>query len=370
MRRWSLLPLLLGSTLVACSANQRALHIDVKATTTIAATVPSIAVTTAVPVATSEPATSATPTSAVALISTTTTTTTTAATTTTTTAAPATDAARVSTALYVAQALANAFANSDWTTARTLGPQTPEWSDRKYEQGFAGLDAASVALADSDVIGLPGAGGSRVDMWLVEVAHEVRSTAQQTTVYCVHWAYLEDAGIVQLIAGKVGPTWKGYEPPGPLAADSLRGCARFDLKSPTPAETAPVPPITTSATPKYQPSPVTLACPSGRLDVQIVSFSSSQPFLIVGGPGWVVRAELVVTNSSTDSIQLRGASPHIAASGVPLLQLGTDPQWADRLILASGESIHAATRAVTAGPPSFITLTSIGGWWWPDFPTC
>jgi hypothetical protein len=275
----------------------------------------------------------------------------------------------VSTALYVAQALANAFANGDWTTARTLSPQTPEWSDRKYEQGFAGLDEASVALADSDVIGAPGAGGSRVDMWLVEVAHEVHSTAQQSRVYCVHWAYLEDAGIVQLIAGKVGPTMKGYEPPRPLVADSLKGCARFDLKMPTPAETAPVLPIATSATPKYQPSPVTLACPSGQLDVQIVSFSSSQPFLIIGGPGWSVRAELVVTNSSTASIQLKGAPPQIAGSGVSP-QVGAISPWAGQLILASGESIHTATSAFAAGPPSFIYLTSIGGWWWPDFPTC
>ena len=367
MRRSWLLPVLLSSTLVACSANQRALHIDVNATTTIAAPLPAIAATTAVPVATSEPTTSAAPTSVAASISTTSATTT--PTPTPTTMAPITDATRVSKALYVAQTLANAFANRDWKTARTLSPQTPEWSDRKYEQGFAGLDSASVALADSDVIGAPGADGSRIEMWLVEIAHEVRSSARQTSVYCVHWAYLEDAGIVQLIAGRVGPTMKGFEDPGPLAADSLRGCALFDLKNPTLATTAPVLPITVSASPTYQPSPVTLACPSGRLDVQIVSFSSSQPFLIVGGTGWSVRAELVVTNSSTASIQLKGASPKIAGSGLSP-QVGTIAPWADQLVLATGESIHTATSAIAAGPPSFVSLTSIGGWWWPDYPTC
>ena len=110
------------------------------------------------------------------------------------TLSPTSDESRSAAALAAAQALVDAFAGRDWTAARTISPQTPEWSDQWYAADFAGLDKATVYLQASD------ATEGHVDMWLAEVTNETRPWGSQTTIYCVHWAYAEATRTIARIA--------------------------------------------------------------------------------------------------------------------------------------------------------------------------
>lgn len=130
------------------------------------------------------------------------------------------------TGLELAQRLATAFAEGDWDTARDISP-LPEWDDETYEEGFAGLEAATLYL-----------GGSRREspdrfvMYLLQVAHEIRDTGPQTSIYCVRWDLLTQSDTIDRVAGELMLQEDGHTPP----SDAQRGawtCDGFDLEHET-----------------------------------------------------------------------------------------------------------------------------------------
>lgn len=142
-----------------------------------------------------------------------------------TTVAPATtvsDGQRTDVALYVAQSLATAFATADWPTARTVSPQNPVWTDDKYALGFEGLQASYLSVAGSRL------SGNTVDLWMTEVASELRAGRKRTAIYCVHWMYSEDSRTIQGIAGKTVRTVNGFQDVSTLTPADVDACKQFD----------------------------------------------------------------------------------------------------------------------------------------------
>ena len=269
------------------------------------------------------------------------------------------DSARGEVALFVAQSLATAFAHGDWTAARTISPQSPEWSDAKYAKGFAGLDEAFVTPSNSLILGPTGGHAGSVEMWLVEVAHETRAAAHRTSVYCIHWTFVEESQAIVRVAGIKVASNAGTLDPSAQTADALPACNHFDEYSAVPDTIQPA-----------APAPVTtVGCPRGGLDVQVVSFTSTQPFLEFGGSGWVVRVHLLVTNRSTAAIQLNGPPPQITSSGA-LPVFGSIDAWTEHVVLPPGKSVRALASTVSGGPPTDVYLTSLGGWLWPEYTNC
>ena len=142
-----------------------------------------------------------------------------------TTVAPATtvsDGQRTDVALYVAQSLATAFATADWPTARTVSPQNPVWTDDKYALGFEGLQASYLSVAGSRL------SGNTVDLWMTEVASELRAGRKRTAIYCVHWMYSEDSRTSQGIAGKTVRTVNGFQDASITTPADVDACKQFD----------------------------------------------------------------------------------------------------------------------------------------------
>lgn len=159
--------------------------------------------------------------------------------------------AQRATPLSLAQQLVTAFADADWETARRLSPQDPEWSDAKYAKGFAALDDARVYMAASAA---STTFANVEDLWLVEVAHEAQSDGRQrTAVYCVHWTYDSWSLTFGRIAGRAVYTIDGFVDPGPLANDSIRGCAYFDDERSRPPTAVPPTASPPPAIPVYNP---------------------------------------------------------------------------------------------------------------------
>ena len=142
-----------------------------------------------------------------------------------TSVAPATtvsDVQRTDVALYVAQSLATAFATADWPTARTVSPQNPVWTDGDYALGFQGLQASYLSVAGSRL------STNTVDLWLTEVASELRAGRKRTAIYCVHWMYAEDSRTIQGIAGKTVRTVNGFHDATIMTPADVDACRQFD----------------------------------------------------------------------------------------------------------------------------------------------
>jgi hypothetical protein len=132
------------------------------------------------------------------------------------------EAQRIDVALYTAQALATALASGDWATARQLNRKTPETTDAEYKASYDVLDRSFVALADSRV------NEASVDLWLTLEASEHRATGRQTTIYCVHWQYLEAAHWIEQAAGEQIRSVSGYSDASVLKAEDTKSCHDFD----------------------------------------------------------------------------------------------------------------------------------------------
>lgn len=85
--------------------------------------------------------------------------------------------ADVAASLTLAQDLATALADSDWDAARRLSPGLASSSDADFEDGFEGLDRASLLLVDARRTG-------GMDELLVALIANERA-GEQTTIYCV-----------------------------------------------------------------------------------------------------------------------------------------------------------------------------------------
>jgi hypothetical protein len=280
--------------------------------------------------------------------------TTTSTTTTTTTTTPEEP---WNVGLEVARALGDAFANGDWDTARLISP-LPEWTDKVYEEGFDGLEAVTIFPVSYYLR------EERVEMWLLQVAHESRPTGPQTSLYCVRWDYLFAREIIERVTGYLLVTNPGYDSPGDAEGGKWRCTDTGDpLRDPL---------VTPSSAPvTFSPPPAVVACPSGGLNVDVTSFGSIQDFAAVGGSGWVVRAELRITNGSTAAVQLRGASPTLAVSPGGGARLpGSIEPWRSQMVLAPGQSVQGRTSVISGSPASSVYVIDPGGWYWPEHPAC
>lgn len=85
--------------------------------------------------------------------------------------------ADVAASLGLAQDLASALAAGDWEEARRLSPGLASSSDAEFEDGYEGLDRASLLLVDARRTG-------GIDELLVALIANERAGAQ-TTIYCV-----------------------------------------------------------------------------------------------------------------------------------------------------------------------------------------
>ncbi|MGI9028457.1 MAG: hypothetical protein ACR2HP_00500 [Ilumatobacteraceae bacterium] len=85
--------------------------------------------------------------------------------------------ADVAASLGLAQDLASALAAGDWDAARRLSPGLASSSDAEFEDGYEGLDRASLLLVDARRTG-------GIDELLVALIANERAGAQ-TTIYCV-----------------------------------------------------------------------------------------------------------------------------------------------------------------------------------------
>ena len=143
--------------------------------------------------------------------------------------------------VQVAQQLATAFADGDWDTARAISPR-PVWDDATYEEGFAGLDAATLVLGGTRRL------DDRIVLYLFQVAHESRAEGPQTSAYCVRWDYLMDPGQIERVAGDLH-----YREAGTTPVNDLRRaawvCDGFDEPDHWSNDEEPVP------TPDMEPSP-------------------------------------------------------------------------------------------------------------------
>jgi hypothetical protein len=98
--------------------------------------------------------------------------------------------------LALAQQLADALANDDWTTARRIDADKANSSDSQYAAGYGALDRASLMLLDAR----PEGGGQR--LLVVSVANEQGGI--QTSLYCLEWSVDAAAGTVRQHGGVVG----------------------------------------------------------------------------------------------------------------------------------------------------------------------
>lgn len=197
-------------------------------------------------------------------------------------------------------------------------------------------------------------------MYLMQVAHESRQEGAQTSIYCVRWDLLIGSSTIDRIAGQLLLQEPGFTPP----SDAERGawqCNGFDER-PDPVPQAPPAPPPTIPTP---------ACPQGGLVVQITGASSNQDFASIGGSGWTIRADLLVTNDSDAPIQLSGISPKIGDRTQTVTALfGSIGPWRTNTVLSPGQSIQATTSVIASQEAGTVFLTEAGGWTWPDFPNC
>jgi hypothetical protein len=131
--------------------------------------------------------------------------------------------------LALAQELADALANEDWSAVRRISPTNP-YSDTELAEGYAGLDAVTLFLGgtrsdDSDT----------VDLYLLQVAHETRPAGLQTSLYCVRWSYHIPDTTISQETGELIRTDHGFTPP----SDAEQGaaiCDGFDVDpAPTPS---------------------------------------------------------------------------------------------------------------------------------------
>jgi hypothetical protein len=120
-----------------------------------------------------------------------------------------------------ASRLATAFADGDWTTARSLSP-LPAWSDQTYKDGFAGLESATIFEANTITTD-----EGMIDMWLAQVAHE-STGGEHTTLYCVHWRFDPSLGTIERVSGKEMSKVPGFVNPADLQDEGIAECARFE----------------------------------------------------------------------------------------------------------------------------------------------
>jgi hypothetical protein len=125
--------------------------------------------------------------------------------------------------LVVAQQLATAYAVGDWETARRISP-LPKWDDATYEEGFAGLEASTLWLAEAEQ--QPG----RVALWLLQRAYEVGKDGPQTSIYCVRWDYLQGREQIERVAGEFLYSEPGFVPPYE-GSQGESTCSRFDQRA-------------------------------------------------------------------------------------------------------------------------------------------
>ena len=100
--------------------------------------------------------------------------------------------------------LATALASGDWATARQLNPKSPATSDAEYTASYEVLDRSFVAVADSRL------NEASVDLWLTLEASEHRPSGKQTTIYCVHWLYVEATHTIEQVSGEQLRYLPGY----------------------------------------------------------------------------------------------------------------------------------------------------------------
>jgi hypothetical protein len=99
-------------------------------------------------------------------------------------------------AFALAQRLADALANEQWDTARSIDVDARGSSDQAFETGYGGLDRASLMLLDA----VPEDGGYR--LLVVSVANELGGA--QTSLYCLEWTANTEDGTVDQHSGTVG----------------------------------------------------------------------------------------------------------------------------------------------------------------------
>lgn len=283
MNKWAAFGLLVALA-VGCTPSERGEPI---VTDTVAATPTTVAVTTT---------TSTVPSTTTS--STTSTSTTSAPTTATPTTSAPTDP--VDEAVEVAQQLATAFADGDWDAARRISPN-PVWDDATYEEGFAGLEDATVVLGGTREL------DDRIVLYLFQVAHESRATGPQTSHYCVRWDYLLSSRQIERIAGTLYFREDGTVP----ASESRRAafvCDGFDEpgwpygNSSSPATLDPPLPVPSPVPDPVQPSlPATWSVPSDWIvvtsrgqdyicdeklfgDFDCVRYYGGNPPLLIGWP--------------------------------------------------------------------------------------
>jgi hypothetical protein len=111
--------------------------------------------------------------------------------------------ADVQPSLAMAQRLADALAAGDWATARQLDPGLRSQSDEALEDGYGGLDQATLLLVDA----APTADGH--DLLVVLIANE--RAGAQTSLYCAgttvsggSTVHQRDAALLERFPGTVG----------------------------------------------------------------------------------------------------------------------------------------------------------------------
>jgi hypothetical protein len=168
--------------------------------------------------------------------------------------------------LLLAERLASALADGDWSTARAISP-LPDWDNQTYAEGFAGLDASTVFLG-----GVDDSDPDRLVMYLMQVAHESRQEGAQTSIYCVRWDLLIDSSTIDKVAGELLLREPGFTPP----ADAERGafqCDRFD-RADDPPTALPTPAAPTAEPPAYSGPP---AYPQTDINgYSVITFSGSE----------------------------------------------------------------------------------------------
>jgi len=106
--------------------------------------------------------------------------------------------------------------------------------------GYAGLEASTVVLAESFV-----SNEGPVDLWLAQIAHEIRPTGPQTSVYCNHWMFEPATVTIKRLDGEVVLTEPGFTSVSEIGRGAAI-CARFDERE---VVTLPPVPPPTVATP-------------------------------------------------------------------------------------------------------------------------
>jgi hypothetical protein len=125
----------------------------------------------------------------------------------------------------LAQQLATALADANWSTARTLSP-TSSQTDAAYSKDYGDLTDSTVVPVSTSA-----AGNGVYNLRIGLVAHETSSAGvRRTVLFCSHWDVDTTTSTIKRVSGTRLSVATGRVEVATVRAELLASCASASLK--------------------------------------------------------------------------------------------------------------------------------------------